>query len=75
MVGHDFDNSTEGIKMKRGRDEYDGAGPSDEGSSNDVPHSKRIERQRMYGPMLTLIVRILMKGLIRHCYMDSVASY
>ena len=32
-------NSTEGIKLKRSHDEYDG-----EGSSNDVPHSKRIER-------------------------------
>ncbi|KAK4570852.1 hypothetical protein RGQ29_029635 [Quercus rubra] len=41
---HDFDNSTEGIKMKRSRDEYEGAGASGEGSSNDVPHSKRIER-------------------------------
>ncbi|XP_030970817.1 TMV resistance protein N-like [Quercus lobata] len=43
-VHHNFDNSTEGIKMKRNRDEYEGAGPSGEGSSNDVPHSKRIER-------------------------------
>ncbi|XP_030937948.1 TMV resistance protein N-like isoform X2 [Quercus lobata] len=43
-VGLDFENATEGIKMKRSRDEYDGAGPSGEGSSNDVPHSKRIER-------------------------------
>ncbi|KAK9995001.1 hypothetical protein SO802_024704 [Lithocarpus litseifolius] len=43
-VHNDFHNSTEGIKMKRSRDEYEGAGPSGEGSSNDVPHSKRIER-------------------------------
>jgi hypothetical protein len=35
---------TEGNKVKRRRDEYDGAGPSGEGSSNDVPHPKRIER-------------------------------
>ena len=41
---HDFDNSTEGIKIKRSRDEYERAGASGEGSSNDVPHSKRIER-------------------------------
>ncbi|XP_075648911.1 disease resistance protein Roq1-like isoform X2 [Castanea sativa] len=37
-------NSTEGIKLKLSRDEYEGAGASGEGSSNDVPHSKRIER-------------------------------
>ncbi|KAL4594474.1 hypothetical protein ACB092_12G023500 [Castanea dentata] len=37
-------NSTEGIKMKLSRDEYEGAGASGEGSSNDVPHSKRIKR-------------------------------
>jgi hypothetical protein len=35
---------TEGNKVKRRRDEYDGAGPSGEGSSNDVPHPNRIER-------------------------------
>ncbi|XP_075648912.1 TMV resistance protein N-like [Castanea sativa] len=35
-------NSTEGIKLKLSRDEYEGAGAS--GSSNDVPHSKRIEK-------------------------------
>ena len=34
-VRHDSDNSTEGIKMKRSRDE---------GNSYDVPHSKRIQR-------------------------------
>ena len=43
-VRHDLDNSTEYIKIKRSHDEYDGAGPSGEGSSNDVPHSKRIQR-------------------------------
>ena len=43
-VHHDFDNSVEGIKIKRSRDEYDGVGPSGEGSPNDVPHSKRIQR-------------------------------
>ncbi|XP_075647851.1 TMV resistance protein N-like [Castanea sativa] len=32
------------IKMKRRRDKYEGAGTSGEGSSNDVPHSKRIQR-------------------------------
>ena len=37
-------NSIEGIKLKLNCDEYEGAGASSEGSSNDVPHSKRIER-------------------------------
>ena len=41
---HDFNNSTEGIKIKRSHDEYERAGASGKGSSNDVPHSKRIER-------------------------------
>jgi hypothetical protein len=47
----DFDSTlvTEGNKVKRSRDEYDGAGPSGEGSSNDVPHPKRIERPREFG--------------------------
>ena len=36
-------------KVKRRRDEYDGAGPSGEGSSNDVPHPKRIERPTEFG--------------------------
>ena len=47
VLHHNFDNlavATEGNKIKRSRDEYDGAGPSGEGSSNDVPHAKRIER-------------------------------
>ena len=42
-----FDNSTvvgEGNIAKRTRDDFDGAGPSGEGSSNDVPYPKRIER-------------------------------
>ena len=44
---HNFDNSAvvvEGNKVKRTRYNYDGAEPSGEGSSNDVPHPKRIER-------------------------------
>ena len=44
---HNFDNSVvvaEGNKAKRTRDDYDGVGPSGDGSSNDLPHSKRIER-------------------------------
>ena len=44
---HDFDNSMvvkEGSKIKQIYDNYNGAGPSGEGSSNDVPHSKRIQR-------------------------------
>jgi hypothetical protein len=42
-----FNNSAvvvEVNKVKRSRDDYDGAGPSGEGSSNDVPHPKRIQR-------------------------------
>ncbi|KAL0009485.1 hypothetical protein SO802_010987 [Lithocarpus litseifolius] len=42
---HDFDNSMvvkEGSKIKQSRDNYNGAGHSGEGSSNDVP--KRIQR-------------------------------
>uniref|UniRef100_A0A2N9HCR1 TIR domain-containing protein n=1 Tax=Fagus sylvatica TaxID=28930 RepID=A0A2N9HCR1_FAGSY len=36
--------AAEGNKIKRSRDDYDGAGPSGEGSSNDIPNPKRIER-------------------------------
>ena len=46
VLHHNFDNSTvatEGNKIKPSRDDYDGAGPNGEGSSNDVPHAKRIE--------------------------------
>ena len=42
-----FNNSAmvvECNQAKRTRDDYDGAGPGGEGSSNDVPHPKRIER-------------------------------
>ena len=42
---HNFDNSAvaeKGNKIKRSRDDYDGAGPSGEGSSNDIPNPKRI---------------------------------
>ena len=44
---HNFNNSAvvvECNQAKRTCDDYDGAGPSGEGSSNDVPHPKRIER-------------------------------
>ncbi|KAK9993089.1 hypothetical protein SO802_022792 [Lithocarpus litseifolius] len=34
----------EGNKAKRSCDNYDGAGPSGEGSSNDIPNPKRIKR-------------------------------
>ena len=47
VLHHNFDNSVvvaEGNKAKRTRDDYDGVGPSGDGSSNDVPHPKRIER-------------------------------
>ena len=44
---HNSDNSTVvtvGNKAKRNRDDFDGAGPNGEGSSNDIPNPKRIER-------------------------------
>ena len=44
---HNFDNSAlvaEGNKAKRTHYNYDGVEPSGEGSSNNVPHPKRIER-------------------------------
>ena len=51
---HNFDNSTveeEGNKAKRIHGDYDGAGPSGEGSSNDIPHLKRIKNaHRIDGP-------------------------
>ena len=34
----------DGNIAKRTRDDYDGTGPSGEGSSNDMPNPKRIER-------------------------------
>ena len=43
---HNFDNSAmevEGNKAKRIRGDYDEARPSGEGSSNDIPHPKRIK--------------------------------
>ncbi|XP_065630201.1 uncharacterized protein LOC112031960 [Quercus suber] len=60
-VRHDFDNSTEGINLKRSRDEYDGAGPSGEGCSNDVPHSRRIQ---IYRKDVWLMVALTMVTLI-----------
>ena len=42
-----FNNSVvlaEVNEVKWSRDDYDGAGPSGEGSSNDVPHPKSIQR-------------------------------
>ena len=47
VLHHNFDNSVvvvEGKKAKQIHDDYDGVGPSGEGSSNDLPHPKRIER-------------------------------
>ena len=47
VLHHNFDNSVvvgEGNIAKRTRDDFDGAGPSGEGSSNDMPNPKRIER-------------------------------
>ncbi|KAK4570780.1 hypothetical protein RGQ29_029575 [Quercus rubra] len=47
VVHHNFDHSSvvvECHKAKRSRDDYNGAGPSGEGSSNDIPNPKRIKR-------------------------------
>ena len=70
-------NSTEGIKLKRSRDEYEGVGASGEGNSKSLTmsHTQRglKDRELMYGLMLILIARILMK--VSHLYKDSVASY
>ena len=44
---HNFVNLAvvaKGSKAKRSRDDYDGTIPSGEGSSDDIPHPKRIER-------------------------------
>nr|POF20949.1 hypothetical protein CFP56_57986 [Quercus suber] len=44
---HNFVNLAvvaKGSKAKRSRDDYDGTTPSGEGSSDDIPHPKRIER-------------------------------
>ncbi|XP_075650572.1 uncharacterized protein LOC142621148 [Castanea sativa] len=63
----DFDNSTEGSKIEKSRDEYDGAGPSGDGSSYDVPRSRRIQLYRkdvwlMVAPtMVILVADILFK--------------
>lgn len=47
VLHHNFDNSAvvgEGNIAKLTRDDFDGVGPSGEGSSNDMPNPKRIER-------------------------------
>ncbi|XP_050254549.1 TMV resistance protein N-like isoform X1 [Quercus robur] len=47
VVHHNFDHSSvvvECHKVKCRRDDYNGAGPSGEGSSNDIPNPKRIKR-------------------------------
>ena len=46
----------EGKKAKRTWDDYDGAGLSGEGSSNDLPHPKRLKGLQNLKPMVTLIV-------------------
>ena len=70
-------NSTEGIKLKRSRDEYEGVGASGEGNSKSLTmsHSQRglKDGELMCGLMLILIARILMK--VSHLYKDSVTSY
>ena len=52
FLHHNFDNSAVVVegKAKRIREDYDGAGPSGEGSSNDVPHPKRIESLTEFMP-------------------------
>lgn len=53
VLHHNFDNLVvvaEGKKAKRTQDDYDRAGLSGEGISNDLPHPKRLK------PMVTLIV-------------------
>ena len=47
VLHHNLDNSpveVECHKVKRSRDDYNGAGPSGEGSSNEIPNPKRIKR-------------------------------
>ncbi|KAK9996347.1 hypothetical protein SO802_021033 [Lithocarpus litseifolius] len=47
VLHHNSDNSMvvgDGNIAKRTRDDYDGVGPSGEGTSNDMPNPKRIER-------------------------------
>ena len=47
VVHHNFDLSSvvvECHQVKRSRDDYNGAGPSGEGSSNDIPNPKKIKR-------------------------------
>ena len=39
----DFDDSIKDTKIKRNYDEYDGPGPSGEGSSSDIPQPKRTQ--------------------------------
>ncbi|KAL4594475.1 hypothetical protein ACB092_12G023600 [Castanea dentata] len=66
-------NSTEGIKLKLSRDEYEGDGASGEGSSKSptMSHTQRglKERELMYGLMLILITRILMKQFLILLYL------
>ncbi|XP_065633289.1 disease resistance protein RUN1-like [Quercus suber] len=53
VLHHNFDNLAvvaEGKKAKQIPDDYDGVGPSGEGSSNDLPHPKRIERLAEFMP-------------------------
>nr|POE71136.1 hypothetical protein CFP56_27140 [Quercus suber] len=59
VLYHNFDNLVvvaEGKKAKRTRDDYDGAGLSGEGSSNDLPHPKRLNGLQNLKPIVTLIV-------------------
>ena len=70
-VRHGIDNSTKGIKLKRSCDEYDGAGPSGESSSNDVPHSRRIQIYRKdVWLMVSLIMVTLIAGILIKVFQD-----
>ncbi|KAK9995065.1 hypothetical protein SO802_024768 [Lithocarpus litseifolius] len=47
VLHHNFDNSSVAVecqKVKHCRDDYNGAGPNGEGSSNDIPNPERIKR-------------------------------
>ena len=49
VLHHNFDNSLVAVechKVKRSRDDYNGAGPSGEGSTNDIPNPERIKRHK-----------------------------
>ena len=59
VLHHNFDKLAvvaECKKEKRTRDDYDGAGLSGEGNSNDLPHPEKLKGLQNLKPMVTLIV-------------------